>query len=407
MLTAASAFSSCSEIAFFSLPASRRKSYAIDPNPKKRQVAKLLVQSTSLLVTIFMLNTIVNILLQSTASGFFDQFGGGWVLKVILPLLLVLFIGELIPKYYGLLYNERLALFFVWPVTVCQTLATPLRIALTAISRVISRALFSFLQSEAPLSKQELQHILQTSEGKGLLHQAEAELIVGVLSLEEKQAKELMIPKTNMPMYDIKEPISKLIHLFSIHNTQEIAVFEQPEEKLLGVISSVDLFTHRARIETGSDLLRFLKKPLFVPETTSVQSLLQQLSQKKITTAFVIDEYGFTTGVIRELDLIRQIVKASGSTKPDSKLFKRVAKNAIIADGTLPLADAEAIFDVSLESAYHVVTLGGWLEEKLGTIPKSGTTYQEEGLFFRILSAQATKINTVYVQPLNQAEDDA
>jgi putative hemolysin len=397
-LTAVSAFSSCSEIAFFSLPLSRLKSFKADPNPQRRQIAKLLQQSTSLLVTIFMLNTIVNILLQSTASSFFDQFGGGWLLKVGLPLLLVLFVGELIPKYYGLIYNEQVAHYSVGILTKLQVIITPLRVAITSISRLISRALFSFLQSESPLSKQELQYILQTSEGKGLLHRDEAELILGVLSLEEKQVKEIMVPKSSMPIYDIKEPISKLIHLFSTHKVDEIALIELPEEKLLGVIFAAQFFAHRGQIETGRDLLPFLKKPFFVPETTSTQSLLGQLSQKNITTAIVIDEYGLTTGMIRELDIVKHIVKASTKAKPQSDTYKKVSKEVIIAQGTLSLDDVETIFGVHLESAYHVVTIGGWLEEKLGTIPKSGTTYQENGLFFRILSAHPTKIHKVYIQ---------
>jgi len=399
-LTVASAFCSSSEIAFFSLPASRLKSYLIDSNPKKQLIAKLLQNSTSLLVTIFMLNTIVNILLQNSASHLFDQFQAGWLLKVGFPLVLVLIFGELAPKYFGLIYNEQLAKRYVATINFLQKITTPLRVILTSISSVISRMLFFFLKAEPPLSTKELEHILASSEGKGLVHRDETACILGVMTLDQKQVRELMLPKTQMPIYNISEPLSKLIYLFSEYPLDEIPVIEQHDEKLLGTISAKIFFIERPHIASGQDLLPLLQKPFFVPETTSAKALLQQFGEKDLSQALVIDEYGQMTGVITELDLVEQIARAANKTTIDEEGFRRVAKDAIIAPGTLSLDDITSLFNIELTSTYHQVTIGGWLIEQLGHIPKSTTTYQYKTLFFRILAADPTKINKVYIQSL-------
>ena len=99
LLTLGSAYFSCSEVAFFSLPASKVRGWRGAQDPKKQQVARLLARSKSLLVTIFICNTITNVLVQNTSS---DLFTGSWLLKVGLPLLLILIAGELLPKYFGL-----------------------------------------------------------------------------------------------------------------------------------------------------------------------------------------------------------------------------------------------------------------------------------------------------------------
>lgn len=396
-LTLASAFCSSSEVAFFSLPLQRLKSYKTDPDPRKKKCALLMSQATGLLVTVFMLNTIVNILLQNAASDLFGEFGGGWLLKVGIPLVVILIFGELVPKYFGLMYNEALAQMSVHILSLLHLLVRPFRLAITWISQHFSRLFFFFLKAEAPLTNQELQHILESSEGKGLLTRQERETVLGVLALEHKQVHELMIPKNKMPLYDIQEPLSKLFYLFSESGCNEIAVIQNPQEKILGTLRAADLFIKRAQIASQHDLKPLLKEPFFVPETTSAKSLLHQFAHTENTTALVIDEHGQTTGTISEFDLIKQIAKLKSAANTS---YKRVSKDAIIAPGSLSIDEVNALFNTHLTSDYHLATIGGWLTEKLETIPKSQTTYQQQGLFFRILAADATKVIKIYIQPV-------
>lgn len=401
-LTIASAFCSSSEVAFFSLPLSRLKSFYSDSNRKKRECARLMQQATGLLVTIFMLNTIVNILLQNAASALFDHIGGGWALKVGLPLFIVLVFGELIPKYFGLKYNELLAQTYVQTISCLHYLVGPFRVAITWISSTLSRLSFFYLKAEAPLTNEELQHILESSEGKGLLTREERETVLGVLALEHKQVRDVMIPRNKMALYDIEESLSKLSYLFSAYNCSEIPVIQTPQEKVLGIISASDLFAKRLSISSQKDLKSIITQPFFVPETMSAKALLHQFAEQKSTSALVIDEYSQMTGIISELDLIKQIAKTKSQTSPLQVNYKRVSPDTIIASGSLSLDEVNLLFGTKLESIYHVVTIGGYLTEKLGMIPKNQMTYEHEEqdykLFFRILAADPTKVNTVYIQ---------
>src|SRR5262249_765750 len=248
----------------------------------------------------------------------------GWILKVGLPLALVLICGELIPKYLGLIHNEQLAIHFAPYVEWLEWIITPFRVVITNVAPFLSRLLFFFFNPEPPLSKEELQHILESSEGKGLLHRDEAELIYGVLYLEEKQVNELMRPRSEMLIYDIEEPLSKLIHLFSEQRVSEVAVFEMPEEKILGAIRARDFFINRAQIQSGNDLMKIWRKPFFVPETTSAKSLLEQLHQHDVPCAWVVDEYGATCGMITEQDLLSHVVASTHKQATEKQEYTRV-----------------------------------------------------------------------------------
>lgn len=398
LLTLASAFFSCSEVAFFSLPASKVRSFRSHSDSKKQRVGHILMRSKSLLVTVFMYNTIVNVLLQNTSSELFSSPTAGWMLKVGLPLVLVLFIGELIPKYIGLIHNEKLAVLFAPAIEWLEWVITPLRVLVTRVAYTLSRLFFFFLKAESPLSKDELAHILHSSEGKGILHKDEAELIYGVLSLEEKQINELMRQRSEMPVYDIEEPISKLIYLFSDQRLSEVALFEMPQEKMLGIIRARDFFMKRAEVTCGRDLVKILRKPFYVPETTNASALLQQLRVQNTDSAWIVDEYGTTCGMVTEQDLLAEVVGVSAKSSDEKPEYEKISADTIVASGTMPLDDVRDLFDVKLESEHHMVTIGGFITEKLGTIPAAGTELVEEPLFMRVLSSDNTRIRKVYIQ---------
>jgi putative hemolysin len=400
ILTIASAFFSLSEIAFFSLPSSKIKAYRHQLDPRKRQIAKLLKQSRSLLVTIFLLNTVVNILVQNTTSDLFDPIASSWMLKVGVPLAIILIFGELLPKYIGLLYNEKIsefsAPFYEW----VQNAIAPLLNAITQVANFFSRILFFYLKIEKPISQDELEHLLKTSEGRGIVHKEEAKLLQGYLSLEGKFVKDLMQPRNAIDSYDIELPLTKLIFLFSEKLLTEVPVCKGSLDNFLGMLNVIDFFIHRNEIKSGEELCKLLHKPFYVPETTSLKHLLDQFEEREEKIALVVDEYGAISGLITKYDLIEAISKPILTSQERTADYTKVAKDAIIANGTMPLEDLVNLFGEELESLYHSVTIGGYLTEKLGFIPTAGTTYQEKALFFRILSADHTHIRKVYIQDL-------
>ena len=405
LLTIASSFFSLSEIAFFSLPATKVRSYRHHLSARKRQIAKLLRESKNLLVTIFLLNTIVNILVQNLSSDLFSEDAGSWLLKVGIPLVLILVFGELVPKYLGLLFNEQVAEFSAPFYEWFQKISAPLRHAIYHVANFFSRLLFFYMKVEKPLSEEELEHIVQTSEGKGLLHEEEARLLKGYMTLEEKQARDIMLPRNILPAYDMELPLSKLIFLFSEKNLEAVPVCKNSLDNFLGMLDATSFFIHRSEIKNQENLRKYLYQPFFTPETTSLKLLLEQMQRQEEKIVLVVDEYGAISGSVTKKEIIRAVFKTEGEGKGKGKgsaesttNYVKVAKDSIIANGTMPLDELADLFDEKLESVYHAVTIGGYLSEKLGTIPQHGATYQEGELFFRVLEAEPTKIRKVYIQ---------
>ena len=119
----------------------------------------------------------------------------------------------------------------------------------------------------------------------------------------------------------------------------------------------------------------------------------------KQSMAIAVDEYGTVSGLITKEDLIERLI---GELDHDrSQLFTQVAHDVIIASSQLELAEFNTFFSSELESESNMATIGGWLIEKLGEIPKSGLKVTIHGFFFHVLSATQKKIKTLYIRKMS------
>lgn len=400
LFTLISAFCSSSEVALFSLSPLKLKTFADSQDARQRTVANLLRSPRDLLVTVFMLNTVVNILLQNVASSIFRD-TSGWTFKVGVPLVLTLIFGEILPKYIALRNNIKLSLLFAPAVDFLQRLFAPIRKWTIKLTTPITRIFFFFLRKEPGITKEEVSHALETAEKQDILSSQEVELVQGYLDLLDSDVKELMRPKEDILYYDVHAPLSKLSHLFAEEKLNRVPVCDNHIDNILGVVSAAEFFVYQNRLTTSDDLIKILQKPYFVPEQTTARALLNSFYRDNQVLALVVDEYGQLTGLIT-LEDIAEVVIGNVDDSRDQKLLYTVAgKKEIIANGRMELDELNEFFNVNLESD-NVVTIGGWLEEQLDGIPPNGTKLEKDGLFFHILTVTPRKIERVYIRKKSQ-----
>jgi len=395
-LTYCSGFFSSSEIALFSLSSSKVKTYRASSNPREVLVAKLLKQPRDLLVTIYMVNTLVNILLQNVSSTMFGL-ASSWTLRVGFPLFVTLIFGEVIPKYVAMQINTKLSKLVAPTISRLKNLIRPVREWTVRVTTPISRLMFFFLKKEEVISKDELNMVLQSSQESGVLNEDEARLIYGYINLQDSQVHEHMQPREDVIYYSLTDPLSKLIHLFVEEECTRIPVCEQDLDTVKGVISAHDFFLFRPTLKEPEDVIPIMSKPFFLPETTPARALLRRFEEKHEQLALIVDEHRSVTGVISVEDIVEEVVGEITDKRDQETLFERSNSQTIIASGKLELDDIQDIFGVSLESEYNQKTIGGWLTEKLGSIPTVGTKHETENFIFQVLSADAKRLKQIYI----------
>jgi len=395
-LTYWSGFFSSSEIALFSLSTSKVKTYRASSNPREVLVAKLLKQPRDLLVTIYMVNTLVNILLQNVSSAMFGL-ASSWTLRVGFPLFVTLIFGEIIPKYVAMQINTKLSKLVAPTISRLKILIRPLREWTVRVTTPISRLMFFFLKKEEVISKDELNMVLQSSRDSGVLNEDEASLIYGYINLQDSQVHEHMQPREDVIFYSMADPLSKLIHLFVEEECTRIPVCDVDLDTVKGVISAHDFFLFRPTLNEAEDLLPIMSKPFFLPESTPARVLLRRFEERHEQLALIVDEHRSVTGVISVEDIVEEVVGEITDKRDQDNLYERSDSRTVIASAKLELDDVYEIFGIQLESEYNQKTVGGWLTEKLGSIPTVGTKYETEELFFQVLAADAKRLKQIYI----------
>lgn len=373
------------------------RAYAQDRDSRKKLVARLLDRPRDLLVTIMIINVAMNLSVQNVISNLFGQFAS-WGFKVILPLVITLIFGEIIPKSVGMANNEVVANRFASFISKMVRFLHPLQVLLNWIATGVSKYMFFFLRKEQEIASQELQIALSRSHETGIVEQDEVELVRGLLRLEEVSVKEIMRPRDEILYYDTSEPIDRLMHLFVDEECSRVPVCAGGIDDLSGVVTSRRFFLSRNKIESAENLQKYLDKPYYVPESMDADNLLTELYARQETMAIAVDEYGSISGLVTMEDLVEIVIGEITDRRDEKKLYTVAGENVIIASGKLELSEFERIFGIILPNDDNLVTIGGWLSDQMGEIPKTGAKFHYGELFFHVLSSLPNRVRRIYIR---------
>lgn len=403
LLILASGFLSATETAFFSLSTMKIRAFKEGKDKKGYLVARLISKPRSLLVTIIMLNVMLGIFIQNVVASIFGTLSG-WLLNVGVPLGLTLIFGEMIPKSLALSHNAKVACLMAPVINVLEKGIAPLRNGISWITSGISYVMFFFLRKGNEVSLEELKVALRTSKKFGFLNPEEAKLIRGYLNLDDDLIKEIMNPRQDIIGFEIHDDINVLNSLFVDQECTRIPVYQNNLENIIGIIWSSVFFLHQKKIKTGADLIPFLRKTFFVPESTPAKMLINQFYERNEVMAIVVDEYGSISGIVTLEDLVEVVVGQIADRRDEKILYTRAGEDVIIASGKLELAEFEEIFDVHLDSENNMATVGGWLMERVGDIPKEGTKVVTDEFLFHVLSSDQKRVRRVYIRKLHPVQ---
>ena len=188
-----------------------------------------------------------------------------------------------------------------------------------------------------------------------------------------------------------------------------IPVYEKNLDDIKGVLYLKDLMQLTL---DGTDLSQekvpaHMREPFFVPETISVPNLLEEMRQRRIHLAVVVDEYGGTAGVVTIEDLIEEIVgeiQDEHDQKEESAELVRIDENKIEVDGRVSIYDLNEFFDTDLPEDEDYDTIAGLLFDRFGHIPVVGEHLKMDDLYLEVLQADDRRIHRVRLTRIQSGE---
>jgi CBS domain containing-hemolysin-like protein len=318
-------------------------------------------------------------------------------------------IGELVPKTVSLARAERVALMIARPFSwFLKTFSWAIDL-LERISGAIVKALgVSEPQVQnAAHSTEELQIQIQQARERGLLAPGEEKFIVSAIELGQIQVREIMVPRPDMHMLPVESTLDEVLRTFATTQRSRIPIYRGSEDQILGFVHIKDILwvlldRERRREENLSashfDLRHVLREVLIVPETKPASELLLELRTHHVGLAVVVDEFGSVLGLVTLEDILEQVV---GEIHDEFDVVERpltLADGAIVFDAALNVRDLDTQYNITLPEDPAYATVGGFVLDQLGFIPRGGETFEYGNYRFSVVEMDGRRVARVKVQ---------
>ena len=328
-------------------------------------------------------------------------------------------IGELVPKSVSLARAERVALLVARPF---RWFLNTFRWAIDLLDGV-SGLMVKALGVAAPHghgvahSTEELQIQIQQARERGLLAAGEEKFILSAMELAQVQVREIMVPRPDMHTLPVEASLDEVMRAFATTQRSRIPVYRGAVDHILGFVHIKDmmwvLLDRDRRLEEGVsmppfDLRRVLREVLIVPETKPASELLVEFRTHRLGLAVVVDEFGSILGLVTMEDILEQMV---GEIHDEFDVIERpltLADGAVIFDAGLNVRDLDAQYNISLPDDPAYATVGGFVLDQLGFIPRGGESFDYRDFRFTVVEMDGRRVARVKIQrvpsPANEAK---
>jgi magnesium and cobalt transporter len=265
--------------------------------------------------------------------------------------------------------------------------------------RTLLERLTAFIFRE-PENREELLEALQEAHSRNLLDADALSMIEGVLQVSELRARDLMVPRSQMDVIDINQPIESWISRVIETAHSRFPAYEGNRDHIIGILLAKDLL--RYYTEEDFDLRAMLRPAVFIPESKPLNVLLRDFRANRNHIAIVVDEYGGVAGLITIEDVLEQIV---GDIE-DEYDFDEPVDNIVADKGdrfrVKALTEIEAFNEAfgTTFSDEEFDTIGGLVTDHFGRVPKRGDSLEIDGLRFEVLRADARQLHLLLVTRL-------
>jgi len=407
VLISMSAFFSASEVAFLSLNNIELRAMGASASWPLRLIAYLMKRPGSLLTTILMGNTIVNIILSVTfadplarmfSSSFLMPAPYSYAASVVVTTTVLLFFGEISPKVIAAMHPRAFAVTAVLPMYLIYQVMTPLRyIAMVFVGYIFQITRLSEVKPAPFLTDDEFLSVLSESEASGIIEEEERHMIEGILEFGDVTLDEILVPRPDIIGIREEASISEALETVRMHEYARMPVYREDLDHITGILYAKDLLPVMEEGGMDRSVSAYMRQPHFAPATMSVGNFVKMAQRLRIHIAIVVDEFGGTEGLVTLQDAIREVVGDIGEEDDEEEpMLTAIGPREWQLAGNCPLEEFEQQIGVSSGDEEHT-TVGGFLMTLSDKILEPGDTLEFSGLHFIIEEVDKKRVTRIRV----------
>ena len=311
-------------------------------------------------------------------------------------------LGELTPKSMAIANVEDIMLAIAFPMVLFGRVMRPFVWILNTVANTISRKFGYDVkgENEDAHTEEEIRLLMKESYRQGLINSTEADFVDNVFSFTELNAREIMIPRTDMICLYLDDTPAERINTILEEQQTRYPVCYEDKDHIIGFIHVKDLLPPLIRGER-LNLRRYIRKALVVPESMDGSVLLRTMQEEGSQLAIVVDEYGGTAGMVTVEDIVEQIVgDIRDEFDEERESVEWRAGDLCSVDAKLLLEELDDLLGVRIEDE-DVDSVGGWLYDQLGDTPRVGQMAAHAGTLLYVEEIDGVRITRVLVHLLH------
>jgi putative hemolysin len=313
---------------------------------------------------------------------------------------LSLVIGELVPKRLAMSNAEKIACAVAPSMRFLANIGTPIIYLLSTSTEVLLGLLGIQANEESQVTEEEIKVMIAQGAESGMFEEAEHDMVERVFRLGDRPIKSLMTPRTEIDWLDVDAPFEETQREVLESGHSRFPVGRENLDDCVGIIE-IKAFLNASLHGTPIDLVKASSPPLYVAETASALSVLEQFKQSGDRVAMVTDEYGGVEGLVTLTDLLEAIVGdlPSNDRQGDPDSIQREDGSWLI-DGMISSDRLKEILEVEelpSEKDHNYHTLGGLMMTYLRHIPMVGEHFTWERMRFEVVDMDGNRVDKVLV----------
>ena len=328
--------------------------------------------------------------------------------KTISTLVIVVFItylsivlGELFPKRLGMTFPEPIAIALARPMNFLSKVTAPFVWLLTSSNDFLLLIFGIKKQTDSRVSEEEIKALIKESAEGGEIQDIEQDIVERVFELGDRRINTLLTHRTELVYFNLTdswETISSKINQEK-HSAYPVCKNNNLDD-IVGMVLLKDLFS--PQLQSGFKLLDYLKKPLFINETSYAYPVLEIFKKEKLHYGIVIDEYGSTMGIVTMDDVVDALVGDATEFDQDEYQITPRDEKTWLVDGQYSLIDFVKYFNLSISTKNsQFTTVAGLIIFKSSKVPSVGEKIKLEGYELEVLDKDGQRIDKILVTDLS------
>ena len=396
-----SGFFSSSETALFSISNIKSLHVSRDGTSTGRLIHQMKEDSNTLLTTILIGNNLVNIGASALATGVaFRYFESNAVsIATGVMTLLILVFGEIFPKSFASENSLLVARAVIYPIYWLSKIFWPF----IQILKLLPPFWGSLNITKETVTEDELMTMVEVVEEGGEIKEEEREYITNLFEFDDTFCSEIMTPRADMYVLDVEERLD--IKAILQTGFSRIPIIEDTIDNIIGILHVKDLFNHYLSLTNGKDhndglnVKKIMKKPYFVPETKTLDSLLQDFKSLKAHMAVVVDEHGGVSGIVTLEDLVEELIgDINDETDQEPPDVVRLKGNKWLVTGKIAIDDLNREMEIEVPESNNYDTLSGFFLEQVGQIPKAGDSVEIDNWTAMVKEMDGNRIHSFILE---------